>query len=134
MHLQLRPHHLLCIQKFVGHGYDEAFTAHMTAVTAAIADAPDTRVTLVQGCDALCTACPHNENGVCTTLEKVNFMDSAVLAATKLAYGGEFPWATLARMAREKVFSTDEFPRICGSCQWFGLCKTTGILKNGGVL
>ena len=134
MQLQLRPHHLLCIQKFVGYGYDEAFTAHMTSVTAMLAEKPNTPVTLTQGCDALCAVCPHNENGVCTTFEKVSFMDSAVLAAIRLAYGEELPWDTLARKARDKIFSTEEFPRICGSCQWYALCGNTALSEEGGIL
>ena len=134
MRLQLRPHHLLCIQKFTGHGYDEAFTTHMTSVTAGLAENPNTPITITRGCDELCNLCPHNSCGVCTTLEKVNLMDSAVLTACGLTYGDEFSWGELARTAREKVFAGDAFPGICGSCQWFELCKNTEDSKDGGIV
>ena len=61
-------------------------------------------------------------------------MDSAVLAVCGFAYGEEFPWEPLARKARKKIFFTDEFPRICGSCQWYALCRNTEISKDGGIL
>ena len=36
--MKIRPHHLLCIQKYTGHGYDAAFTAHMTALVSGLSD------------------------------------------------------------------------------------------------
>ena len=125
--MDLRPHHILCIQKFTGHGYDEAFTAHMTAIVSALADKPDTPVTLTRGSDDLCRMCPNNEGGVCTTLEKVERMDSGVLTAVGAAYGESRPWSELARRGRERVFETDAFYGICAHCEWFGLCKSTEI-------
>ena len=47
----LRPHHLLCMQKFSGHGYSLAFTAHMTALLHDLHAHPDTPVTLICRCD-----------------------------------------------------------------------------------
>ena len=41
--MQLRPHHLLCIQKFTGHGYDEPFTQHMTSIVSALKSHPPDR-------------------------------------------------------------------------------------------
>jgi len=38
--MNLRPHHLLCIQKFTGHGYSPSFTAHMHALTASLRQSP----------------------------------------------------------------------------------------------
>ena len=123
--MKLRPHHLLCIQKFTGHGYDGRFTAHMTALTARLRDMPDTEVTLVRGCDALCAACPNVRDGACTSLEKVEAMDAAVLCWCGLSWGEAVPWAQAARLARERVFRTDGFEQICAGCQWFGLCTET---------
>ena len=48
--MNLRPHHLLCIQKFTGHGHSADFTAHMTAVVSELAENPETAVTLAKGC------------------------------------------------------------------------------------
>ncbi len=125
--MNLRPHHLLCIQKFTGHGYDAPFTKHMTSIVSELAEQPMTPITVTRGCDDLCKRCPNNKSGVCTSLEKVALMDRAVLQICNLTYRKKFPWAALAREARERIFKTDEFDNICGSCQWFALCRSTEL-------
>ena len=125
--MHLRPHHLLCIQKFTGHGYDADFTAHMKAIVSALKKNPNTPITLVQGCDVLCQMCPNNQGGRCTSLEKVASMDSAVLGVCSLTYGETIPWITAARRARRQIFESEEFQAVCASCQWFELCRKTEV-------
>ena len=125
--MKLRPHHILCIQKFTGHGYDEAFTRHMTAVAMSLAHDPDTEIMIAQGCDELCGSCPNVSGGVCTSLEKVAEMDSGVLGICGLDYGDRARWAELAHAARKRIFETEEFYNICSRCQWFGLCEKTEV-------
>ena len=127
--MYLRPHHLLCIQKFSGHGYHEDFTSHMQSIVTALAVNPETPITLVRGCDDLCKMCPHQISGVCTSLEKVAMMDSAVLRICSLAYGEKVLWAKAAGKARDRIFETEDFYNICACCQWFELCSNTeGLL------
>lgn len=123
--MNLRPHHLLCIQKFTGHGYSETFTEHMTSVVSELKNKRETEIYLMEGCDDLCTACPHNENGICVSLGKVDLMDKRVLAVCEFTYGDTVPWAELAKRAKKKIFETDEFNHICSDCQWFELCQNT---------
>ena len=125
--MNLRPHHLLCIQKFTGHGYDAAFTAHMTAIVSELADKPMTPITVTRGCDDLCKMCPNNVCDICTSLEKVALMDSTVLSVCALTYGETVPWADSASKARERIFETDAFDEICACCQWYALCRRTEI-------
>ena len=125
--MNLRPHHILCIQKFTGHGYDEPFTVHMTSMAAELADKPMTQITVTRGCDDLCKMCPNNTSGVCTSPEKTAAMDSAVLGVCGLAYGDGVLWEDIADKARERIFETDEFNKICSSCQWFELCRNTEV-------
>lgn len=125
--MNLRPHHLLCIQKFTGHGYNADFTAHMKSIVSALRENPNTPITLAQGCDDLCKMCPNNQNGVCTSLEKVSFMDSAVARICSLSPGESIPWTEAAGTAQERIFETEEFHNICASCQWFALCRSTEV-------
>ena len=125
--MKLRPHHLLCIQKFTGHGYDAAFTAHMTSVVAALAENPQTQITLTHGCDELCEKCPNKIDGRCSSLQKVETMDSLVLDVCGLADEDTVSWTEAARQARERVFATDEFQRICAHCEWYALCQNTEV-------
>lgn len=126
--MQLRPHHLLCIRKFTGHGYDAAFTAHMTALTTQLRNAPDTPVTLVSCADDLCAACPHCCGGCCDAAEKTAALDTAVLTHCGLKTGEKAAWAALAETAAKLILQTDAFPEICSCCQWFALCRQTEVI------
>ena len=125
--MNLRPHHILCIQKFTGHGYNEEFTLHMTALTAKLRGNPETSAVMTQGCDDLCRVCPNNRGGSCVSLEKVDRMDRRVLEACGLHYGETASWKQLAEKGREEIFETDQFEQVCGSCQWNELCRKTEV-------
>ena len=58
----LRPHHLLCIQHYVGRGYDEAFTLHMNQVTESLKQHPDQQIQIHEGCDELCKSVQQGLN------------------------------------------------------------------------
>ena len=124
--LTLRPHHALCLQKFTGHGYDEAFTGHMTALVRILARTPEMPVLLTEGCDVLCACCPHNRNG-CVSLQKVSGMDNSVLALCSLSYGEILSWDQLSALARAHILSTGSFSSVCTGCQWFTLCSATKV-------
>ena len=123
--MKLRPHHLLCIQKYTGNGYDDSFTANMNELTHRLTADPLEEVQLTQGPDDVCAACPHLVNDRCTSQEKVTRMDRGVLAACGFVYGQRDSWSAFARLARNKILQTKEFERICGDCQWIDLCRNT---------
>ena len=125
--MNLRPQHILCIQKFTGHGYSADFTAHMKSVVSELKENPRTRFTVSKGCDDLCEKCPNNMSGACTSLDKVALMDSAVMSICNLNYSENVSWEEAAGKARERIFETDEFNNICTCCQWYELCRTTEV-------
>ena len=123
--MKLRPHHLLCIQKFTGHGYDAAFTVHMTAVCSQLFADPQTPVTLTDGCDDLCAACPHNVGGLCDSADKVSALDRAVLSRCAMHTGDAAEWAALSEITKRLILQTNIFNAICHDCQWYQLCRNT---------
>ena len=123
--MKLRPHHLLCVQKYTGKGYNDAFAAGMDALIRRLAARPDTAVTLVDGRDDLCTSCPHMAGNRCDSGEKVNRLDRGVLETCGFSAGETRSWNALARTAREQVLEKDTFVKICGCCEWFELCRNT---------
>lgn len=125
--MNLRPHHLLCIQKYTGHGYSAEFTAHMDSIVSLFAEHPETLITMVQGCDDLCQMCPNRCDGVCTALEKVEHMDHGVRTVCSLTDGDTISWDEAADRARVRIFNTDQFQTICADCQWFDLCRETEV-------
>ena len=52
--MNLRPHHLLCIQNFTGYGYNADFTENMKLTVSELRENPDTKIAFVRGCDDLC--------------------------------------------------------------------------------
>ena len=123
MMLELRPHHLLCIQKYTGHGYDEAFTRNMDELVRMLKSEPNTEITLTDGGDALCSACPNYNGSSCLSENKVKTMDDKVLLFCRLSYGEKGSWADLSANAAG-VFGSC-FEDICEGCEWFELCRTT---------
>lgn len=121
----LRPHHLLCIRKFTGHGYDAAFTAHMTETVTLLRNHPETAVTLICGADELCTHCPHHREGICDSQQKVAALDAAVLRVSGLHEKQRADWQTLANLTSARILHTDNFSEICACCEWFSLCRET---------
>ena len=123
--MKLRPHHLLCIQKYTGSGYNDAFAAGMEALIRRLSACPDTVVTLVGGQDDVCAACPHMTGSRCASEEKVNRLDRCVLEACGFSAGETRNWSVLARTAREQVLEKNTFEMVCGCCEWFELCRAT---------
>ena len=123
--MKLRPHHLLCVQKYTGSGYDDAFAAGMEALIRRLSACPGTAVTLVEGRDDLCAACPHMTGSRCASEEKVNRLDRGVLEACGFSAGETRSWSALARTAREQVLEKATCEKVCGCCEWFELCRNT---------
>lgn len=119
----LRPHHLLCIQHYVGRGYDEAFTQHMDQVTESLRQHPDQLVQITAACDELCTACPNKEGDSCNSPDKVNNMDEAVRTLCKIQTGDVFTWEVVKDLAK-KILLNGSFEKVCGNCNWYELCKS----------
>ena len=124
--MKQRAHHLLCIQKYTGQGYDAAFTAHMDAVTAELHAKPQTAVTVVSGADTLCAVCPHQSGGICDAQEKVTAMDKAVQRIC-VPEQGCGTWGMLSAAANERILQTEAFHQICACCQWYDLCRQTEV-------
>ena len=122
----LRPHHLLCLQNFSGHGYNPAFTWHLSGMLHTLHMNPETAVTLVCGCDDLCKACPHHQNGVCRSAAKTAKLDADVLTAAGLSADDSGTWASFAAAARS-ILHGAAFHQICACCEWYPLCR-----RNGG--
>lgn len=97
----------------------------MASVVSELTEHPFAQITMTKGCDDLCQKCPHNKNGICSSLEKVDHMDKFVLHACGLAYGDCDSWKSLADKAQKQIFETDAFYETCGGCQWFALCEST---------
>ena len=123
--LHLRPHHLLCVQMFTGHGYDAAFTAHLRETVARLHREPETPVQLCAGADDLCAFCPHLQGGICRSEAKTSSLDAAVLRILTLQSGVRGTWHSLADAAFNQILQAPAFHTVCSGCEWYALCRET---------
>ena len=119
--MNIRPHHILCVQNYVGYGYNEDFTSHMDRITKELVQNP--QIIIQEGCDDICNACPHNIDNTCHSLDKVRRMDSLVNKACDIDYNEIYNWNDLEDRARKRIFDTKAFDDICNTCQWYDICK-----------
>ena len=127
----LRPHHLLCLQTFVGHGYSPEFTAHMTIVKKQLNTDPLTPITLVNGPDDLCAHCPNCVDGSCTSPkpavfdhlvgQKLDAAENAGNAAQKHTDASDSP-LTLHGIPSILHMSEQLLAECCPDCEWKELC------------
>ena len=120
--IYLRPHHLLCSAKFIGHGYSPAFTKHMTEIVKRFRTEPDLQIGLVNGPDELCSCCPNLlVSGKCISQSKVEMFDAAVLKRYHLSTGIH----SYRRLEEVLIgqMNAATFEELCGSCEWYSLCK-----------
>ena len=129
--IRLRPHHLLCLQTFVGHGYSPEFTAHMTIVQKQLTTDPLTPITLVNGPDDLCGHCPNCVDGSCTSPkpavfdhlvgQKLSTTEDTENAAPKHTDASDSP-LTLHGIPSILHISEQLLAECCPDCEWKELC------------
>ncbi|MGN0635799.1 MAG: DUF1284 domain-containing protein [Acutalibacteraceae bacterium] len=113
--IKLRAHHLLCMRFFEGRGYSEAFVQNMAQVLKA------ERCVITDGADDICAACPHLQNGLCETQEKVQRYDRQVRSLLQIETGKGYDLHTLSAGLR---LDTAKLRDICGDCVWQTLCQS----------
>ena len=125
----LRPHHGMCFQFYEGKGYSEDFTDHMGRIIRECEVDPQQKLVLKVETDVVCANCPNNEAGICTSQDKVERYDKAVLEACGLYDGSEISYGEFLSRVREKIIDAGIRRDICGDCTWDYICtkKTVSV-------
>ncbi len=122
----LRPHHLLCLLGFRGHGYSDVFTANMAALAVRLRGpgGADTPLVIQPVADAICAPCPRRRGTGCLDADRIAMLDRRHAARLGLAPGARLTWGeALARIGRE--LHPDDLDTLCDGCRWLplGLCR-----------
>ena len=112
----------MCFQFYEGKGYSADFTDHMGRVIKELEADTTQKVVLRAKTDMVCENCPNNEDGVCTTQEKVLGYDREVLRACGLCDGDEISFAGFMELVRAKIIDAGIRGDICGDCSWNYIC------------
>ena len=116
----IRPHHGLCAQFFEGKGYNAEFIRHMTGM---LRDLSGQSVRLVLQTDAICQACPNQENQLCLSQSKVMQYDRQVLKLCGLQAYTVIGWQDFLNLIQKNIIRKGRLPDICPDCQWFRICS-----------
>ncbi len=125
---RIRPHHLLCLSFFEGKGYSPAFVQNTSEILARLNQ--NATVDLTEGMDDICAACPHNQQGICESQDKVLRYDTAVLDELGLTPGERVSWNRLHEDTFYRLIQNGRFTALCGDCEWADLC--TALAGVGG--
>lgn len=122
--IQIRAHHLLCMQGFQGYGYSEEFTENMAHITDKLRENPSTFLKIVLGSDSICDYCPHYSNGSCnmepTSESRIRLMDDLLIRELKLKEGSVISWAEVKSLTNN--LSPQAISKVCGNCFWGEKC------------
>ena len=129
--LHLRPHHLLCLQTFVGRGYSKEFVEHMTIVKRQLSTDPCTPIILVNGADDLCAHCPNCVEEQCTS-EKPALFERSVMEKLVPLQSGQDPLPVLEGIPEALRITEDLLASCCPGCDWRKLCSS--ILSHKAFL
>lgn len=119
--ISIRPHHGMCLAYFEGKGYSDVFTSHMQSIL----DQLETglNVKLCVHTDAICSACPHNQNECCENRKRVESYDRKVLEFCELSEGEELEFDIFVQKVEKHILSSGRREEICGRCRWNTICS-----------
>ena len=122
-YINLRPHHLLCIPGYKGHGYSKEFEANMEKVVNSLNQG--TKVKITVGNDDICRSCLNPSSNICHS-NFVNKLDSSVMNLLGLSEGDMVDYKETIQGLRAKI-DADYHRQICSECIWMkkGLCTDT---------
>lgn len=132
--MQIRAHHIFCIQGFIGKGYSEQFIENMENIIVKL-NRCNPLIEVTNAPDCICTACPRLEiidsqstNDKikligCEVETKVKMLDKKVADALGIDFEEHYRYSELLK--KMKYIDEEKFNNICSKCQWYslGYCK-----------
>ena len=120
--IPLRPHHGMCLAYFKGEGYSNGFSAHMQEMLDIFQKGA--KIQLHADTDEICSACPNNEKGCCSSFSLVEAYDNAVLELCGLENGQSMDFDDFTDVVQKKILASGKRKEICGNCQWNSICES----------
>lgn len=120
--LRLRGHHLICLHFFRGDGYDRRFIENLSGI---ITDAEGGEaVTVLEGPDDVCFACPYLKDGGCGYEEDaegaIRAMDADALRLLSVRPGDMLRWASVREKLPDVIVQWKGLH--CRACAWLDSC------------
>ena len=119
--IPLRPHHGMCLAYFKGMGYSDGFSVHMQEMLEIFQKGAKIRIHA--DTDEICSACPNNEKGCCSSCSLVEKYDIAVLDLCGLKKEQVMDFDAFTAKVQKEILSSGKRKEICGKCQWNSICE-----------
>lgn len=119
----IRPHHILCLNNFIGKGYSDEFSKNMAKVKIALECGVNVKVIITKGCDDICSLCPHRIEDKCDTEEKVTRFDKNALRVLEICENNYYRWKELCDIFYKKIVMQGRLQDVCGDCFWKSICE-----------
>ena len=120
--IKLRPHHLLCQEFFVGHGYSDEFVRNLDSIIQELRT-NNPIVEIIDTNDDVCKCCPNLMNGKCKDLEKVKVYDQNIRDFANIK-PGVYHYNELRQAILDKIVkSSIDIKNICKDCCWINICE-----------
>lgn len=120
---KIRPHHILCINNFIGKGYSDTFSENMANIKKILESDCVEKVVIKEGCDDICNSCPHRIGHECETQEKVTSFDIKALQVLDIHYKACYSWKELCDRFYNEIVVKDRLDDVCGDCFWKSVCE-----------
>ncbi|MGC8765568.1 MAG: DUF1284 domain-containing protein [Brevinematia bacterium] len=120
--LELRAHHILCIQGFQGYGYDGQFTKNLYKIHSGIFDK---KVRLIIRNDEICKFCPFSSDSICFKRKNgkridIRKLDIKVLKILKIRVNAIKAANVIFRLTNS--YLKDRLKKLCSDCEWQKKC------------
>jgi len=124
--IQIRAHHLLCIQGFQGHGYSREFEDNMWQIIDKLNATSPSYLKITSECDDICYKCPHNQNNTCNESSSSNNhiigMDRMVLEKIRLNEGFIGKSSVIFEKVNSIFNKFKNLQQVCSNCSWHSKC------------
>lgn len=111
--IPLRPHHGMCLAYFKGMGYSDGFSVHMQEMLEIFQKGA--KIRLHADTDEICSACPNNEKGRCSSCSLVEKYDIAVLDLCGLKKEQVMDFDAFTAKVQKEILSSGKRKEICGN-------------------
>ena len=126
--VSLRPHHVLCINGFVGKGYNKEFIDNMQKIVDRIIKDGE-KINIIFSTDDICSKCPYMKSeNLCCSQQKVELYDKRTANTLNLREK-EYTFNQIKKLIKKLDSAKLKF--ICGDCSWFesGICRERMKIK-----
>jgi len=131
--IKLRAHHLLCLSRFKGGGYNKKIREKIRKIQNKIKKNPNVIIHICRSIDDICISCPFINQKRCEKKEDINkdikLQDQNVLKFLKIKNNQKIKAKDIILLLNKKI-KNEELKRICKGCEFLPFCIKYGMNKS----